>query len=127
MYRRRELLADVDKIRRDIDTQGSISGLDKFYVDAIEMVTSNKALAAFDIAKEDAKLRDEYGRNDLGQSCLLARRLVPVVPPFRSHRAAHLRPQPDHGAVTAPRSPQIGPNGRRLGRDAAVGEDEAES
>ncbi len=76
MYRRRELLADVDKIRRDIDTQGTIAGLDKFYVDAIEMVTSNKALAAFDIAKEDAKLRDEYGRNDLGQSCLLARRLV---------------------------------------------------
>ncbi len=76
MVRRRELLADVDKIRRDIDTQGTIAGLDKFYVDAIEMVTSNKALAAFDIAKEDAKLRDEYGRNDLGQSCLLARRLV---------------------------------------------------
>ena len=28
------------------------------------------------IKQEDVKLRDHYGRNDLGQSCLLARRLV---------------------------------------------------
>ncbi|HTN76428.1 MAG TPA: DUF1501 domain-containing protein, partial [Pirellulaceae bacterium] len=44
--------------------------------DAMEMVTSDKAQKAFDINKEDAKLRESYGRHDLGQSCLLARRLV---------------------------------------------------
>jgi hypothetical protein len=76
LHRRRQLLAEVDQIRRDIDAQGSIAGLDKFYVDALEMVTSTKAIEAFSIAKEDPKLRDEYGRHDLGQSCLLARRLV---------------------------------------------------
>jgi hypothetical protein len=76
LHRRRELLAEVDQIRRDIDTAGSIAGLDKFYVDALEMVTSPKATEAFNVSKEDAKLREEYGRNDLGQSCLLARRLV---------------------------------------------------
>ena len=76
LQRRRELLAEMDQIRRDIDAQGSISGLDKFYVDALEMVTSTKAIEAFAIAKENTKLREEYGRNDLGQSCLLARRLV---------------------------------------------------
>ena len=36
----------------------------------------DKAIKAFDIKSEEAPLRDSYGRNDLGQSCLLARRLV---------------------------------------------------
>lgn len=74
--RRRGLLGELDHLRRDIDTRGDIAGLDKFYHDAMEMVTSDRALKAFDIHREDPKLRDQYGRNDLGQSCLLARRLV---------------------------------------------------
>jgi hypothetical protein len=76
LRRRHDLLGDLDELRRDLDTQGTIAGLDKFYADALEMVTSDKARRAFDIKQEDAKLREEYGRNDLGQSCLLARRLV---------------------------------------------------
>ena len=74
--RRRELLNSVDTIRRDIDVRGDIVGIDKFYRDALEMITSDKALRAFDIHREDPRLREKYGRNDLGQSCLLARRLV---------------------------------------------------
>ena len=76
LERRQQLLGQVDTIRRDIDTRGDIAGLDKFYGDAFEMVTNEKALRAFDIHKEDPRLREKYGRNDLGQSCLLARRLV---------------------------------------------------
>jgi len=76
LHRRRDLLSSVDQLRRDLDKEGTIRGLDKFYADALEMVTSDKAIKAFDMKQEDAKLRDEYGRNDLGQSCLLARRLV---------------------------------------------------
>jgi hypothetical protein len=74
--RRRGLLAEVDTIRRDVDTKGDLVGLDKFYRDAMEMITSDRAMKAFQIQSEDPKLRDQYGRNDLGQSCLLARRLV---------------------------------------------------
>jgi len=74
--RREELLRQLDGIRRDVDTKGDIVGIDKFYRDALEMVTNDKAQKAFDVRAEPAKLRDEYGRNDLGQSCLLARRLV---------------------------------------------------
>jgi uncharacterized protein (DUF1501 family) len=66
----------MDAIRRDIDTRGDLEGLDTFYRDAMEMVTSDKAQRAFNIQSEDPKLREKYGRNDLGQSCLLARRLV---------------------------------------------------
>ena len=73
---RRGLLDSLDHLRRDIDLNGDIEGLDTFYRDALQMVTNDKAIKAFDIKQEDAKLREAYGRNDLGQSCLLARRLV---------------------------------------------------
>ena len=73
---RKKLVSDIDTIRRDIDAKGDIGGFDTFYRDAMEMVTNTKAQTAFDVNKEPVKLRDRYGRNDLGQSCLLARRLV---------------------------------------------------
>ena len=76
LARRRELVAQIDQIRRDIDTDGDLAGLDQFYRDALEMVTSDRAQKAFNIQAEDAKLREQYGRNSMGQSCLLARRLV---------------------------------------------------
>jgi hypothetical protein len=39
-------------------------------------MTSPAARRAFDIQAESVRLRDEYGRHSLGQSCLMARRLV---------------------------------------------------
>src|SRR4030081_830976 len=39
-------------------------------------MTSPQAKQAFAIQAEPEKLRDEYGRNSLGQGCLMARRLV---------------------------------------------------
>lgn len=73
---RRSLLTKVDSIRRDLDTAGEMAELDRFYREGLDMVVSEQALRAFDISKEDPGLRERYGRNDLGQSCLLARRLV---------------------------------------------------
>ena len=43
---------------------------------AFELMTSPEAKKAFDIAAEPDKLRDAYGRHSLGQSCLMARRLI---------------------------------------------------
>src|SRR5262249_26045730 len=74
--RRRELLKDLDNIRRDIDARGDLEGLDTFYREGLEMVTDAKAQRAFDVQREPAKLGERYGRHDLGQCCLLARRLV---------------------------------------------------
>jgi uncharacterized protein (DUF1501 family) len=39
-------------------------------------MTSPQAKAAFNLQAEPDKLRDEYGRGTLGQSCLMARRLI---------------------------------------------------
>src|SRR5262245_23403292 len=74
--RRRDLLKDLDTIRRDVDARGDITGLDTFYRDGLEMVTDTRAQRAFDIRSEPDRLRERYGRNDLGQCCLLARRLI---------------------------------------------------
>ena len=49
---------------------------DQYTRQAVEMVTSGEALRAFDLDKEDPRLRDAYGRDSLGQKTLLARRLV---------------------------------------------------
>jgi hypothetical protein len=73
---RRELLQGIDKLRRDVDIQGTAEGLDRFYRDAFEIVTSPDCRNAFDIHKEDPRLRDRYGLDSWGQSTLLARRLV---------------------------------------------------
>jgi uncharacterized protein (DUF1501 family) len=42
----------------------------------MDMITGARAVHAFDIAREDPRLRDRYGRTMVGQGCLLARRLV---------------------------------------------------
>jgi hypothetical protein len=73
---RRELLQGIDTLRRDVDIQGTALGLDQFYRDAFEIVTSPECRNAFDIHRENPRLRDRYGRHTWGQSALLARRLV---------------------------------------------------
>src|SRR5205823_14722579 len=73
---RKELLKGVDRLRRSVDTQGVAEGYDRFYRDAFEIVTSEDCRKAFDIHREDPRLRDRYGRDSWGQSALLARRLV---------------------------------------------------
>ena len=73
---RHSLLGSLDRIRRDADRTGLMSGLDSFNQQAFDMVTGEAARKAFDINTEDPRLRDKYGRNTYGQSALLARRLV---------------------------------------------------
>jgi uncharacterized protein (DUF1501 family) len=50
--------------------------LDKYYGKALDLVISGRAREAFDLSKEPKELRQEYGMNTFGQSCLLARRLI---------------------------------------------------
>jgi hypothetical protein len=73
---RRELLKTVDVLRREADQTGLMDGLDAFTRKAFEMVTSPAAQKAFDIQQEEVKLRERYGRTNIGQNFLMARRLV---------------------------------------------------
>ena len=74
--RRRTLLQAVDSLARQVEGNDQIATYDEFQKRASEMILSPQARTAFDIEQEPADLRDSYGRNMFGQSCLLARRLV---------------------------------------------------
>jgi len=50
--------------------------LNEYYDQALNLIVSGRARDAFDLTREPDALRDRYGRNTFGQSCLLARRLV---------------------------------------------------
>lgn len=73
---RQSLLSGLDRVRRDVDTSKLMEGMDQFNQRAFDMITGDRARKAFDIENEDPRLRDRYGRNSVGQSALLARRLV---------------------------------------------------
>lgn len=73
---RRELQRSFDRMREDMDLHNEFDGLNRFTRQAMEMVTSERALNAFDLSREDPKLRESYGPYSVGQGCLLARRLV---------------------------------------------------
>jgi hypothetical protein len=76
LERRKTLLGAVDSLASQIKGNDQMATYDEFQRRAAEMVLSAEAQAAFDIEKEDTRIRDDYGRNEFGQSCLLARRLV---------------------------------------------------
>jgi uncharacterized protein (DUF1501 family) len=73
---RADLRRQMDHFRARVDQEGAMEHFDQYTRQAVEMVTSGKALRAFDLEKEDPRLRDAYGRDSLGQKTLLARRLV---------------------------------------------------
>ncbi|HZU36082.1 MAG TPA: DUF1501 domain-containing protein [Gemmataceae bacterium] len=73
---RRSLLAHFDTARRRFDGLAESGAMDRFQQQAYQFVTGRAARDAFNIGKEDPRLRDRYGRENWGQSCLLARRLV---------------------------------------------------
>lgn len=75
--RRREILTKIDRMQRTADLQpAAFDALDEHYKTAFKMITAPETRQAFDIASEDPKLRDDYGRTPFGQRMLLARRLV---------------------------------------------------
>jgi len=73
---RHSLLKGFDQYRRDLDQHGSLAGLDAFSQEAMSLVTSERAARAFRLDEEPAEVRERYGWTNIGQNCLLARRLV---------------------------------------------------
>jgi uncharacterized protein (DUF1501 family) len=75
---RRTLLAEVDRFHKAAEARVNESAgtVSVFQQKAFDLMTSPQAKKAFDIHSESDKLREAYGRNTLGQSCLMARRLV---------------------------------------------------
>lgn len=74
---RQTLRRTFDRLERRIDHSGMMTAMDEFESRAVELVRGN-AREAFDLSKEDPKLRDRYGKGakKLGENLLLARRLA---------------------------------------------------
>jgi hypothetical protein len=73
---RSRLLAAFDRVRGDLDALGVADSFDAYQQQALTVLTGPNAHDAFDLGREDPRLRDRYGRHLIGQRCLLARRLV---------------------------------------------------
>lgn len=80
-------VADVEKrqnLLKGLDTTFSgfeknnqlLDGLDRFSQQAYSMITSKRARDAFDVSKESPAYAQQFGKENFGQSCLLATRLV---------------------------------------------------
>jgi len=77
---RLKLRRSLDRMLRIADAAAADPAVefDSFYQQGIDLISSPKAQAAFDVEQEPASVRDHYGRNDFGQRLLLARRLAGV-------------------------------------------------
>jgi hypothetical protein len=73
---RKALLRSFDAMRRDVDARQELAGLDAFMARALQMISSPRARAAFDLSREPTRVRDRYGRLPGTLQFLLARRLV---------------------------------------------------
>lgn len=74
--RRYAMLADLENYQKAVEAPGVVKARDEFYEKAHGIITGPAAKKAFDLGQETDKTRERFGKNSLGQSCLLARRLV---------------------------------------------------
>ena len=73
---RRALTEQLDRLRSNLDTSGSMAAMDRFGQQALDLVAGGKAQTAFDLAREPQSTLDRYGNHEWCRQALLARRLV---------------------------------------------------
>jgi hypothetical protein len=76
LMRRRDMVRKLDDFARDVPATPLTSSRDQFSERAYSLMTSSAAQSAFRMNDEPAAVREKYGRTTVGQSLLLARRLV---------------------------------------------------
>jgi hypothetical protein len=72
---RRELLHRLNTLEKAMRDNASLKDLDQAEEEAYGLILGD-AGKVFDLSQEKDELRERYGRNTFGQSCLAARRLV---------------------------------------------------
>src|SRR5437868_1780606 len=83
---RTSLLRSVDTFRRDADQTGAMDGVDRYGQQAMDILTTSALVDALDLSKEDPRIVERYGTNDITyqrdgaprmvRNFLVARRLV---------------------------------------------------
>lgn len=70
------LLRSLDQVRREADSSPFSTNLGEYQRQALDLLAGDLGREAFDINRESAETRKSYGNSEMGQSALLARRLV---------------------------------------------------
>jgi len=78
---RREYLHKLDMLAQAMKGDPQLAPLDESEKQAYEMILGDGA-KVFDLSQETDEVRDRYGRNKFGHSCLAARRLVEKGVPY---------------------------------------------
>ena len=73
---RRQFLRIVDRQYRQKEQNVQFNQMDSFTQQALNMLFSPAVKKAFDLSQESEQMKDAYGRGTVGQSLLLARRLI---------------------------------------------------
>ena len=78
---RRALLRTLNALERAVPGDPEMAALEQADKQAYDLILGD-AGKVFDLNQEKSELRERYGRNTFGQSCLLARRLVEKGVPY---------------------------------------------
>ena len=89
------LLNQFDRMRRQLDHSRTFENLDHMNQQAQDIILSGRARDAFDLEKEDPKIREQYGPG-WGEQALLARRLVEAGVRFVTLNTGYWD---DHGSI----------------------------
>jgi Protein of unknown function (DUF1501) len=83
---RNRLLLAIERQVSAWERSGHVRAQGQYHARAHKLLANPRTLEAFDLEREDPRLRDRYGRNSHGQAVLQARRLVeagvPIVTVF---------------------------------------------
>jgi hypothetical protein len=78
---RRELLSKLNTLDRALPDDPQLTALGQCEKEAYDLILGD-AGKVFDLSQEKDNVRERYGRNTFGQSCLMARRLVERGVPY---------------------------------------------
>ena len=78
---RRELLHNLNTLEQATKDDAAWRALDEAEREAYELILGD-GRKVFDLSQEKDDIREHYGRNTFGQSCLVARRLVELGVPY---------------------------------------------
>ena len=78
---RRQLLHDLDSLGKAMPQNPHFKKLDRCEQNAYDIMFGD-GRKLFDLSQEKDEVREQYGRNTFGQSCLMARRLVEQGVPY---------------------------------------------
>ncbi len=94
LRRRQALLQTLDSLPHALERSERVAAFDSFQRRAVELLAGRRTREAFDLSREDPRVRARYGNTDWGKSLLTARRLVEAGVRFVQCQANNrLRPQ----------------------------------